>query len=277
MAPALACRMLRAALSVALLVLLAASAARAGDDARARELLDRARELSRTSRHWTDRHQTLSLEIVDRRGGRRERRLEMWTKRYPDDSSRTTLIFRDPAQARGVGFLQWVDPHGPDNQWLYLPSTKRVRQITGSRKKESFVGTDFSYEDLGLMMDVVNWTAEDATSAMVRDESLEGIPCAVIRLDPGASQDVSYGALRIWVGREDHLIHRYDFLDEKGGLRKTLLVAQIRDVDGIPAPHRLEMLDAKAGSHTVATVDSLQFNVGLDDDVFSIRRLERGG
>ncbi len=249
----------------------------ATDDPAAREILDRAGELSRTTRHWSDRHQVLSLEIFDRRGGRRDRRLEMWTKRYPDDSSRTALIFREPAQARGVGFLQWVDPRGPDSQWLYLPTTKRVRQITGSRKKESFVGTDFSYEDLGLMMDVVSWTPADASSQLLREESIEGTPCTVIQLDPADSQDVSYDAVRIWIGREDSIVYRYDFLEKDGALRKTLLVSEIRDVSGIPAPHRLEMVDAKAGSHTVATVEALEFNLGLDDDEFTKRRLERGG
>jgi hypothetical protein len=253
------------------------SAGAADDDARSRAYLDRAGELSRGERHWDDRQQTLALEIVDRRGGKRHRRLEMWTKRYPDEASRTTLIFREPAQARGVGFLQWVDPHGPDSQWLYLPVNKRVRQITGSRKKESFVGTDFSYEDLGLMMDVVTWTAADARSSFVREETFEGKKCAVIDLEPFESQDVSYGRLRIWMGVDDHLVYRYQFYDETGDLLKTLVVSDVRAVDGIPAPHRLEMIDAKAGSHTVAEVEALQFNLGLSEDIFTKRRLERGG
>ncbi len=249
----------------------------AEDDPRARAMLERARELSHTTRHWSDRQQTLALEIVDRRGGERWRRLEMWTKRYPDDASRTTLIFREPAQARGVGFLQWVDPRGPDSQWLFLPASKRVRQITGSRKKESFVGTDFSYEDLGLMMDVVTWTAADATSALVREDAVEGKPCAVIELTPAASQEVSYARLRIWIGIDDLLVYRYELFDADGALRKTLLVSEVRDVSGIPAPHRLEMVDVKAGSRTVATVEELRFNLDLSDDIFTKRRLERGG
>src|SRR5690606_18770804 len=145
----------------------------------------------------------------------------MWTKRYPDDSSRTLLIFREPAQARGVGFLQWVDPHGPDSQWLYLPTTKRVRQITGSRKKESFVGTDFSYEDLGLMMDVVNWSADDAASRWLREESIECMSCAVIELDPADTHEISYDLVVIWRGRVDTIIYRYDILEKDGALRKT--------------------------------------------------------
>ncbi len=261
----------------AIALCLTAVAAVAEDDSRSRVFLERAGELSRTVRHWTDRQQTLALEIVDRRGGRRERRLEMWTKRYADDASKTVLIFREPAQARGVGFLQWVDPRGPDSQWLFLPASKRVRQITGSRKKESFVGTDFSYEDLGLMMDVVNWTAADADSTLVREDDLDGAPCAVIELKPSDLQDVSYSKLRIWMRAADHLVVRYEFFDDDGELTKMLQLSDIRDVGGILAPHRMEMVAVRAGSRTVATVEQLRFNVGLGDEVFTKRRLERGG
>jgi len=255
----------------------AAAASSATDDARARQVLDRAGELSRTTRHWVDRVQTLDLAITDRRGGVRNRLLQMWTKRYEDDASRTILFFHEPPQARGVGFLQWVDARGPDRQWLFLPTNKRIRQITGSRKKESFVGTDFSYEDLGLMMDVLTWSADDAISQVIREEDLDGKRCIVIRLLPTDKQDVSYGALRLWIGIDDHLVYRYDFDDRKGQLKKVLLLSDIRDVDGIPAPFRLEMTDSKAGSRTVAIVREVKFNIGLDDAVFSKRHLERGG
>jgi len=259
------------------LSLSAAAAFAADDDPRSRAILDRMAELSRTTRHWQDREQILALQIIDRNGGVRDRRLEMWTKRFGDDASRTTLIFREPPQARGIGVLQWVDPRGPDRQWLYYPSAKRVRQIAGSHKTDSFVGTDFTYEDLGLMMDVVTWTAADATSVFVREASLEGIPCAVIELDPTPVQDVSYAALRLWIGVEDHLVYRYEFIGPKGVLKKTLVLSDMREVKGIPAPHRLEMLDAKAGSRSIATVEALRFDVGLEDDMFTKRRLERGG
>ncbi len=262
---------------VAILSLISAAAVAEADDPRSRAILDRAAELSRTARHWGDREQTLVLQIIDRRGGVHDRRLQMWTKRYEDDASRTLLIFREPPQARGVGVLQWVDPHGPDLQWLYSPSMKRVRQITGSRKKESFLGTDFSYEDLGLMMDVITWTPSDATSTYSGEVSVEGTPCALIELRPAESQDVTYGALRLWIGIADHMVYRFEFLGAQGALAKTLVLSDMLEVNGIPAPHHMEMIDAKAGSRTTAKVESLRFNVGLEEDVFTKRRLERGG
>lgn len=242
-----------------------------------RALLDEVRALNRTTRHWTDRHQVLDLTIVDRRGGERERSLEMWTKRYDDDASKTLLFFREPPQARGVGFLQWLDPHGPDHQWLYLPAVQRVRQITGSRKRESFVGTDFSYEDIGLMLDVLNWSEEDASSTLVGEDRVDGQICAIIALHPSEKQEVSYETVRIWIGRQDRALHRMEMEDEDGNLVKALTLTELSDVGAIPVAHLLKMENTRGGSHTIAQVRSIDFDRGIGDDMFTERRLERGG
>ena len=249
----------------------------AAEGNQARTLLDEVRLLNRTSRHWSDRHQTLDLTIVDRRGGERQRSLEMWTKRYDDERSRTLLFFREPAQARGVGFLQWLDPHGPDRQWLYLPSVQRVRQITGSRKRESFVGTDFSYEDIGLMIDALNWSEEDAASALIGDDQLDGQTCAIIALRPSPEQEVSYGVVRIWIGRADLALHRMELEDGEGKVQKILSLGELQEVGAIPVAHLLKMENARGGSHTVARVRDIDFDRGIGDEMFTERRLERGG
>src|SRR5262249_42726916 len=91
-----------------------------GDDARA--LLDKVKKLNQTTRKWNDRVQRMTLIIVDRRGGETRRELEMMTKRYDDDASRSIVFLHAPAQVQGIGFLQWIAPQEPDRQWLYLPA-----------------------------------------------------------------------------------------------------------------------------------------------------------
>src|SRR5215475_5539908 len=80
----------------------------------ARELLDRARQLNETTRKWSDRVQHLKLSIIDRRGGERKRDLVIYFKKCPEDRNRTLLFFETPPEIKGVGFLQWADPHGKD-------------------------------------------------------------------------------------------------------------------------------------------------------------------
>ena len=241
----------------------------------ARELLDQVRQLNQTTRHWNDRVQRLSLTIVDHRGGTRERTIQVYMKRYPGDASRSVLLFNAPPEVRGIGFLQWIEPHQPDRQWLYLPELKRVRQITGSSKRESFVGTDFSYEDLSIMAEVTDWTEEDARATRLADEAVDGQGCAVLELVP-TDADVAYGKIRLWLGREDLVVHKYQFDDRSGGVAKTLLASDIRVTQNVPTAFRLEMRSERSGSRTIVVFDQVDYNTGLDDALFSQRQLERG-
>ena len=260
--------------AVALTCAAALSASAADDGARA--LLDRVKQLNPTTRKWTDRVQRMHLTIVDRRGGEYQRDLEVLTKRYGDDASRSIMFFHAPPQVQGIGFLQWVAPQEPDRQWLYLPALKRTRQISGGARSESFAGTDFSYEDLAVMADVLEWSDDKAHAVLVGSETIDGHASDVIELTPTAAAEVSYAKVRLWLGRDDQVVRKYEFVDDRGQLAKTLLLTDVRDVAGIPAAHHFEMRNERSGSHTAVELVDLRYNTGLDDEVFTQRRLEKG-
>ncbi len=259
-----------AALTAAILV-----APAAGDDG-ARALLDAVKVLNQTTRKWTDRTQRMRLTVVTRRSDEYRRELEVLTKRFGADASRSIMFFHAPPQVHGIGFLQWIAPQEPDRQWLYLPALKRTRQISGGARTESFVGTDFSYEDLSIMADVLDWGDDKARAALAGVETIDGHASDIIELTPTAAAEVSYGTIRLWLGREDQVVLKYEFADAEGQLVKTLLLSDIRAVAGLPAAHRLEMRHERAGSHTVVELTELKYNTGLEDEVFTQRRLEKG-
>jgi outer membrane lipoprotein-sorting protein len=241
----------------------------------AQALLARVKKLNDTTRKWTDRTQHLKLTIVSRRGSERHREVQIQTKKYGEDASRSLLFFLAPAEVRGVGILQWLEPEGPDRQWLYLPALKRVRQITGASKHESFVGTDFSYDDLAIISEVMDWSEQEAPSAPAGDETVDGHACAVIDREPTESVDVGYGRIRLWLDRDELVVRKLEFYDT-GRLEKTLLLSDISPVGRIPSAHQMEMRSERGGSHTVVEFEEIRYDTGLKDDVFSERRLERG-
>lgn len=247
----------------------------AADDA-ARAVLEAARTLNRTTRHWDDRSQTMAMTIVDRRGGEHRRELQVRTKRGEGDATRSLMFFKAPAQVRGIGFLQWADPRSDDRQWLWLPASKRVRQISGGARTESFVGTDFSYEDLAIMAESVDWEDDRAASALVGEETVDGQVCDIVELRPTPAADVSYGAVRLWLGRDDHVVRRFELRDEAGQVVKTLNLWDVREEKGIPSAHRLEMRNEQSGSRTMVELTALSYNDGLGDEEFTQRRLEKG-
>lgn len=241
----------------------------------ARALLDQTRQLNQTTRKWSDRVQRLQLRIVDRRGGERRRDLVIYLKKYPEDRNRTTVFFQSPPEVKGVGFLQWADPHGKDEQWLYLPELKRVRQISSSAKHESFVGTDFSYDDLAIMSQISDWTETDARTNLLRDEPVDEHPCHVIEFTP-AGKDLNYGRVLAWLRADDLVMVRFEMYDKKGQLVKQLTLGDIRVVGAIPTAFHMEMKNVQAGSHTVVDFTEVKYDTDIDDGMFTQRSLERG-
>jgi len=253
-------------------LLAAPSAARAGS---ARELLDQIRQLGQTTRKWSDRSQRLQIRIVDRRGGERRREVAIYFKKYPEERTRTTLFFIAPPEVKGVALLQWADPHAKDEQWLYVPELKRVRQISGGAKHESFVGTDFSYDDLAIISQVSDWTDTDARSTLVRDEPVDGVACHVIEFTP-TGKDLTYGKVLAWFGSDDLVVRKFEMYDKGDRLEKVLALTDIRTLGAIPTPFHMEMQNVSGGSHTVVDFSEVKYDSGLNESWFTQRALERG-
>jgi len=139
-----------------------------------REILDKAKELDDTTRHWTDRTDKMTLHIYGKRGGKRRRDLEVFDKRYPGDEDKSILFFLSPPEVKGTGFLQWAHKGRDDDQWLYLPELKRTRRITARVRDQSFMGTDFSYRDLEILREIQDWTEEEAPAKLIGEEQVDG-------------------------------------------------------------------------------------------------------
>src|SRR5689334_15372243 len=115
----------------------------------------------------------LRMKLFDRRGRARERALTLLTLRRPE-GDRSLIRFTYPNDIRGTGFLVWEQPDGDDERFLYLPSLGRVRRIAGAETQESFVGSDFTYEDIGgrelerytytMLDESSTWTSADGSS-----------------------------------------------------------------------------------------------------------------
>src|SRR5438105_12802241 len=125
----------------------------------------------------------MRMTLFDRHGRVRERALTIVTLRgrgnpgaakTAPDGDRLLIRFTYPADIRGTSFLVWEHPKTDDERFLFLPSLGRVRRIAGSEAQESFVGSDFSYEDIGgrefddytyaFADENAAWTAPDGSS-----------------------------------------------------------------------------------------------------------------
>jgi outer membrane lipoprotein-sorting protein len=241
----------------------------------AREILDRAHALDSTTRHWTDRSQRLTLLIISADGDERRRQLTILTKRYPGDEEKALTTFLEPAEVKGTTFLQWSHKDAADEQWLYLPDLRRTRRITSDLRNESFMGTDFSYQDLEILSELQGWTEAEAPSTLVGEETIDGHPCYVIALRP-KKDDVAYARIQVWLDRETLVARRMDFFDKGDAAIKTLLFEGIENIGAFPTARVLEMRNLKNDSRTRIEASDVKYDTGLSDDFFTQRYLERG-
>lgn len=258
-------------------IALVAVLATTGSAQTAREVLDRRKQLDDTTRHWNDREQHVRLTLEKAGGAAQRRELSIYERRLPGREEQALLVFEDPAAIKGVGFLSFSHPGRADEQWLYLPALKRVRQIASSKsaRSESFVGTDLSFHDLDVLQDMTSWSEADAPATLLDEEAMGGVPTYRIELTP-RREDVYYSRIVMWLGRDDLVTRRTEFFETGAEPVKRVDQSDIRTVDEIPVAHHLEALTVARGSRTVMQVDRVRFNQDFESDLFTQRALTRG-
>jgi hypothetical protein len=95
-----------------------------------------------------DEEEQLVLRLVSKSGAVKERRVVRFTMNGADDLNKILIRFLAPRDVENTALLTWEAKDGNDDQWLYLPATRNPKRIAAAGKKNRFMGTDFTYEDL---------------------------------------------------------------------------------------------------------------------------------
>jgi outer membrane lipoprotein-sorting protein len=212
----------------------------------------------------------LSMTLSSGRGAPRVREVSYYFKDY-GDTDKILMVFQSPRDVAGTGYLSFSydDEARDDDMWLYLPAMRRVKRITGSGKNDDFMGTDFSYEDMGsrsLAKDTFNFQGEEA---------IDGEACRVVEALPKDKSD-PYGRRVVWVRKDSHVIAAADYYDRQGKLLKTLRVSGIQKIDNIWTALKMEMTNVQDKHSTVIEISEIKFNLPLADNLFAVTELERG-
>jgi outer membrane lipoprotein-sorting protein len=213
------------------------------------------------------------FELINKRGQTRERNTIRFWKDYDgkdDFDAKMMTFFESPPDVEGTGFLSWSyeDVDKDDDQWLYLPALRRVRRIAASDKGDSFMGTDFTYDDMGERK------VEEDTHTLLGTENLDATPCYKVESKP-KEEDYIYSRKITWVDAKEWIPIRVDYYDRKGNLLKTL-TTEWQQIDGIWTWDKATMKNHQTGHQTVIDVEDVELNTGLSDDDLTTRMLERG-
>lgn len=217
-----------------------------------------------------------TMVLTNDRGQTRERKTTTVVKLQPNGIDSKFLVrFSTPADIRGTGFLQVEHSDGDDDLWIYLPALKKSRRLVANNKKDSFVGSDFSYGDIALpKVDLYRHTLKGRAQ-------VDGAECYIVESiprDDAVRSSSGYSRKVTWVRVDNALESKVEYYDLAGRLLKTQLVKRHELVEPDKgkwfALHR-EMTNHQTGHRTTFIVDKLQAAAKISDDLFTTRYLER--
>lgn len=222
-----------------------------------------------------DSRTEMAMRLFDRQGRTRERRLTLTTLRAAGTRGDRVLVrFDAPNDIKGTGLLVWEHPTAEDERFLYLPALGRVRRIAGSEKQESFVGSDFSYEDIGgRELDDYRYTLVERAATWT-SPSGEAFPAW--RLESTAV-DVQATHPRVvsLVRKDNFVVVSAEIFNRRNEREKQYEVRDLRQVDGIWTAMAIAMSNASQRTRTELTVAAVRYNVGLSESAFTRRELEQ--
>ena len=217
-----------------------------------------------------DQQGDLTMLLINSRGEERKREIRQFIK---DDEhvEKKIMFFLSQADVRNTSFMNWsyTQQGKDDDQWIYLPALKKVKRISSEGKNDYFMGSDFTYDDLG------DRRPDEDTHTLLREEMYQGEPCYVVE-SKSKDKDYLYSRTVTWVIKDKWIGLKKDFYDDNNKPLKTLRVVDYKQMDGLWMILHSEMENVQKKHKTVMKLENLKLNQGIKDTQFGERTMIRG-
>lgn len=219
----------------------------------------------------------ITMELIGKDGGKRTRVMTMLRRDESEGGNQKYFVyFHKPGDLRRMTFMVWKYPVKNDDRWIFIPSVDLVRRIAADDKGSSFVGSDFTYEDIsGRDVDSDNHN-------LLREEKLGDKDCYVIESVP-KSAAAEYTKLLSWIDKGNFLPLKEEYYDAQSELFRVFTSDKIEDIavdegngsKAYPTVMKRTMKNVKTGHRTEVTYTSVTYQLGLSDEDFSERHMRR--
>lgn len=224
----------------------------------AKEIIQKADERLRGSSSYAE----LTMEII-RPEWKRTMSMKSWSK----GTEYALVYIVAPAKDKGTVSLKIGN-----EMWNWMPSIDRSIKVSPSMMMQSWMGSDFTNDDLIRQSSVV----EDYTHTLLGEERFQGSDCYKIELIPKPEAPVVWGKIVTWITRKEYNQLKVEYYDEDGNLINVMTGYDLKLLDGRLLPTRWEMVPADgSGNKTVMTYNKLQLDIKLDDSFFSKQNMNR--
>lgn len=226
-------------------------------------------------------HALMGMDLIDKNGQVNPRTIETWGTKYDkkNDLSKSIMVFLDPASVKDTRFLQVENKDRDDDKWIFLPALKSVRRISSSEGSSSFMGSDFTYDDMETR------EIEQDNHTVLKEEQLGNYKCYVVESVSKVSSDSQYAKTISWITKDTFIVVKADMYSKKTGkIQKELIVKQnIAKINGIWSIFETVMEDKESGHKTKLYVKTngsgvpyLEYNKAISSDKFSEKFLKTG-
>lgn len=186
-----------------------------------------------------------------------------------EKGDKTISTFLSPADVKGTKVLGWEHADRDDDQWLYLPALKRVKRIASRNKSGSFMGSEFSYEDIGNQ-NPGKYTF-DGEAEIVMFNGVECYKGARVPKDKNSG----YTKQVTWVDTKNFLIQKVEYYDRKKEHIKTAIFSDYKQIDGVWRVGMIEMKNHQNDKSTKLIWKEDKIKAGLSSRDFDKRELKK--
>ena len=224
----------------------------------AKEIVKKADELIRAKSSYTE----MTMSVI-KPSWSREMEMKIWALE-PDHS---LVLITAPAKDAGTVTLK-----REKEVWNWVPSVHRVIKVPPSMMMQSWMGSDFTNDDLVRQSSIV----EDYIHSIIGEEEMDGYDCFKIQMIPKPDAGVVWGKIIIWISKEGYLQLKADHFDEDMVLIKTMVGSKIKKMGGRTIPAHWEMIPHDdPGQKTVMEYTDMEFNIKIDESFFSQQNMKR--
>ncbi|MCS0418299.1 outer membrane lipoprotein-sorting protein [Vibrio diabolicus] len=188
--------------------------------------------------------------------------MKSWTK----GTELSLVLVTAPAKDKGSASLK-----RHREMWNWVPSIERVIKIAPSMLSQSWMGSDFTNDDLINQSSIV----VDYQHQLLQSETFDGDKVWVVDALAKPDAPVVWSKVRLWISQTSFLQRKVEFYDEFDELVNVLTTYDVQTLGGRDVATRMEMQPIdKPGNKTVLITHEAQFDFDIDDDFFSQQQMK---
>lgn len=204
----------------------------------------------------------MTIQII-RPSWTREMSLKTWSK----GNDLALILVTAPVKDKGIVYLK-----RKKEVWNWIPSIERNIKLPPSMMSQSWMGTDFTNDDLVKEASIV----EDYNHSFMADAVIDGYDCYQVQMIPKPEAAVVWGKVLLWVDKKEYLMLHGEYFDESGKLVNTLHASDIKLLGGRMLPARLEMIpNDKKGNKTILLYREMSFDKSIADELFGTQYMSK--